>query len=253
MWFRVVLLIGLLCSATPVGAHEWVDYFASDDAVLSPRGFTTAREVAAYWRRDPDHSFVVIDAYLDAEEASRAENPTDRRRARAMMLELVRQGVQPARIRINLHGDSHQARPSTASEPLNRRITLNVRADPLGSYPLDHSDQPYFFFDTGSTAVTEEHVFAVRLAMATMMNCAVTGALVTAGADTVGSSESNRRLSDARAEAISRLFAREGVPWEGIRIESRGDRPLARPTADEVADQLNRRADASIFRVCGGR
>lgn len=253
MWFRVVLLIGLLCGATPAAAHEWVDYFATDDATLSPRGYAMARDVARYWRRDPDHSFVTIDSHMDAEEASRPGSRTDLRRARALMLELIRQGVAPGQFRLNLHAADRLARPSFGAEPLNRRAVVNVVRQPGGPFPLDHTDQPYFFFDSGSAAVNEDHRFAAQLAMAMMAQCEVTGASVTAGADTVGSAQSNRRLSDARAEAISRLLAQEGVPWDGIRVESRGERPLRRPTVDGVPDQLSRRVDARIFRVCGGR
>ena len=250
MWFRVVLLIGLLSGATAARAHEWVDYFATDDATLSPRGYAMGRDVARYWRMDPDNSFVTIDSHMDAEEASRPGNRADRKRARALMLELLRQGVAPGRFRVNLHAADHLARPSYVAEPLNRRAVVNVVRDPSAPFPLDHSDQPYFFFDSGSAAVNEDHRFAVQFAMAMMTGCEVTGALLVAVADRAGSAQSNLRLSAARGEAIARLFAQEGVPWDGIEIEVRGEAGLARPTADGVAEPLNRRVDARIFRDC---
>ena len=41
-------------------------------------------------------------------------------------------------------------------------------------------------------------------------------------------------------------------PWDSIDIEVRGETGLARPTADGVSEQLNRRVDARIFRTCMG-
>ena len=250
MWFRVALLVSLLLGATPASAHEWVGFFDRDDAVLSSRGFVVAREVADYYRRDPDRSFIVIDAYLDTEEASRPGNRTDLRRARAMMLEIVRQGVSPGRLRLNVHGDTNQARPSTGAEPLNRRVVVNVRVEPDAAFPLNHSDQPYFFFASGSAEVNEDHVFSAQLAMAIMVGYEVTEVSLTAGTDRVGSAASNLRLAAARGEAIAQLFAREGVPWDRITVH--GESPVVRQTADGVAEPLNRRVDAGIFRVRRG-
>ena len=136
---------------------------------------------------------------------------------------------------------------------LDCQQNCDVRPDHSAApFPLDHSDQPYFFFDTGSATVTEDHMFAVQFALATMTRCEITGAVVGAGADRVGSPESNLRLSSARGEAIARLLARASVPWAGIRIEVRGESQLARPTDDEVAEPLNRRVDVRVFRECAG-
>lgn len=66
--------------------------------------------------------------------------------------------------------------------------------------------------------------------------------------DTVGSAEENRALSRRRAEAVAAALVREGVPWEDIEINGHGETLLARPTADETPEPLNRRVNIDLWR-----
>lgn len=59
-------------------------------------------------------------------------------------------------------------------------------------------------------------------------------------ADTVGSDASNIALSQRRALMVADLLTKEGVNPERITIMSCGERPLRRPTPDEVSEPLNR-------------
>ena len=59
--------------------------------------------------------------------------------------------------------------------------------------------------------------------------------------DTVGDPLDNRALSLTRAEMLAEDLSLMGVTVP-IRVEGRGDTDLARPTADEVDEPLNRRA-----------
>lgn len=66
--------------------------------------------------------------------------------------------------------------------------------------------------------------------------------------DTVGSAEDNRALSLQRAEAVAAALVREGVPWRDIEINGHGETMLARPTADETPEPLNRRVNIDMWR-----
>lgn len=59
--------------------------------------------------------------------------------------------------------------------------------------------------------------------------------------DRVGTLESNDKLSLRRAEAVKQLLMREGVPAVLIETAGRGERQPMTPTADEIAEPLNRR------------
>jgi len=59
--------------------------------------------------------------------------------------------------------------------------------------------------------------------------------------DTVGSKEANRTLSQSRARAIAGWYAKSGLRIP-IFYQGFGEEVLAKPTADETAEQANRRA-----------
>lgn len=65
--------------------------------------------------------------------------------------------------------------------------------------------------------------------------------LVTGYADTLGSRESNQRLSLARARAVADRLVSLGVKPASITLEGCGESNLAKATADEVSEPLNRR------------
>lgn len=247
MWFRVVLLIGLLCGPTAARAHEWVDYFATDDATLSPGGYGMARDVARYWRMDPDRSVVVIDSHLDTEEASRPERRTDLWRARALILELVRQGVPLHRISIRLHAADQLARPSRTVEPLNRRVVINVNRGTGRSVSGVRAPHlivdrfgPTLRFGPGETDLSPDDRFLLESSVVApgMENLR---ARVEAHADTVGTFDENLALTQARAESVARELVRIGLPWDRIELMALGETQLAVPSADRVSEAGNRR------------
>ncbi|WP_354074364.1 OmpA family protein [Brevundimonas sp. 1080] len=65
--------------------------------------------------------------------------------------------------------------------------------------------------------------------------------LVSGYADTLGSREANKLLSLARARAVADRLVSLGVKPQSITLESCGEANLAKPTADEVSEPLNRR------------
>lgn len=65
--------------------------------------------------------------------------------------------------------------------------------------------------------------------------------LVSGYADTLGSREANKLLSLARARSVADRLVALGVEPQSITLESCGEANLAKPTADEVNEPLNRR------------
>ena len=65
--------------------------------------------------------------------------------------------------------------------------------------------------------------------------------------DTVGSSDTNQRLSQQRAQAVSNYLTSRGVDSSRIRWMGFGETRLAVQTGDNVAEPLNRRVEIKII------
>lgn len=70
--------------------------------------------------------------------------------------------------------------------------------------------------------------------------------LVIGHTDTVGKAEANDDLSLRRARAVANLLVSKGFASDFITPIGRGERDLAVPTADEVAEPRNRRVEILI-------
>lgn len=114
-----------LAMAAPAAAHEFLDYFDYGDVNLSARGYQTAREVVGYTAGQTYR--VVVTAYLDTAEAHEFSDELALRRAQSMASELVRLGVDPARIEMR-SGGTRLAKPTpdNTREPLNRRLVVDL-------------------------------------------------------------------------------------------------------------------------------
>lgn len=64
--------------------------------------------------------------------------------------------------------------------------------------------------------------------------------------DTVGSAADNQRLSEARAIEIKRALVALGLPVQDAKTTGRGEHDLAKPTADNVEEPLNRRVEVIL-------
>ena len=69
---------------------------------------------------------------------------------------------------------------------------------------------------------------------------------ITGHTDTEGASDSNDRLSMARAAEIRTALVAEGLPVSNAKVTGRGERELRVPTADGVAEPRNRRVEVII-------
>jgi outer membrane protein OmpA-like peptidoglycan-associated protein len=232
--------------AAPAAAHQWVSYFEPGRADLSARGFAAAREAAAYCR-DRRCASVRIDAHTDTLEASRPGFDVDLQRGRAMLLELVRLDVPLSIITLRRHGGDALAKPTDAGvdEPLNRRVTVDVvAADPAARLmppsPFGHSTMPTVYFAAGGTEVLPEWRFTLQLLAAQWRpGCRIH---IRGRTDTLGTPQANQDLSERRAEGVARFLVMQGVPFEALRLSGAGERELSKPSADGVAERLNRTA-----------
>ena len=262
----------LTALAGPAAAHQFLDYFETGSSQLSPRGYRVAREVVAYAAQRP--SKILITAHEDGfEAATRANEKLDLWRAREMMLELMRLGMSPDMISVAAKGASQPAlvRAAGVAEPLNRRLTVDVirlqppiaqapRADLPGapSPPLPLAMQitepyrPWIPFPSGEVRLTREDEYRLRVGTYgfTPGECRI---IVRGHTDTVGTREANLVLSRQRAEAVARALVRQGMLWEDIEVVASGETQLARASADEVAEQTNRRVTVDIFPKAGPR
>ena len=64
--------------------------------------------------------------------------------------------------------------------------------------------------------------------------------------DTAGPAAYNLALSKRRAQAVARAFALSSIPEARIKAQWVGESDLAKPTADNVKERLNRRVTIKI-------
>ena len=102
------------------------------------------------------------------------------------------------------------------------------------------------YFLTGKDELTPESTGDVEKILADMRARPVPDIVVTGHTDTVGTAESNDKLSMQRAERVKGFLTGIGIPSERIQVAGRGERELLVPTADNVDEPRNRRVEISI-------
>jgi outer membrane protein OmpA-like peptidoglycan-associated protein len=71
--------------------------------------------------------------------------------------------------------------------------------------------------------------------------------------DSVGSDAFNQRLSEQRAESVGRYFTSQGIPWQRLVTEGRGESQPRATNETEAGRQLNRRVELLIKPVVEGQ
>lgn len=129
-----VLTAALAAMATPVQAHEFVDYFDYGRTELSVAGYRMVRSVVHYAQGDTPRS-IVISGHMDTREEIEFSDELSRRRAQSVATELVLLGIDPSVIVIEGRGASTLARPTPrdTEERLNRRVVVNMTVATAGS------------------------------------------------------------------------------------------------------------------------
>lgn len=101
-------------------------------------------------------------------------------------------------------------------------------------------------FIAGKSELTPESVAQLPQLIAQARGRAGGEILIVGHTDRQGSVEANDQLSDKRANVVAELFKAQGFPSELITAYGRGEREPAVPTADEVVEPKNRRAEIII-------
>ena len=120
-------------------------------------------------------------------------------------------------------------------------VVFTVRPPPPQRYVL--------YFDVGSAELNEASQRTTAELFEAASQRPGADILVIGHTDTVGDGDSNDQLSLARAREIRtklmqrQLFLLHQVPGDRIEAIGRGERDLAVPTADEVAEPRNRRVE----------
>lgn len=96
------------------------------------------------------------------------------------------------------------------------------------------------FFALGSDQLTAEAQSTIRAAAAAVAARNATTVAVTGHADTLGSTDSNERLSERRAQAVAEALAANGIPEDRITVDWVGERMLSVPTSDGTPEEANR-------------
>lgn len=235
MWFRIVLLIGLLCGPTAAVAQTWTACYEAASDSLTPDGHRAVREAAAGHLDDPE-AFdtagwrgVLIAVASPAEDQAR-----DWRAVYRVMIELRRLGVGPHK----MQGPGIRYDASAAGRDGCVEVSL-------ATIPVRTWHYSAIYFPEESAALTEAGGFALE-SVAVDYVPGRTRLIVNGYDDTPGTVGSSLVLSERRTVVVAEGLVRLGVRWADIEQQSWGERHLARPTADGVAEPLNRRVTIDL-------
>ena len=118
-------------------------------------------------------------------------------------------------------------------------------ADTLGALPA----RPVLYmlyFETDSDQLTPESKAEAPLMLREVAARPAAEVVVIGHTDRYGALDHNDRLSLARAEAVRRQLIELGFDPASLSVEGRGEREPLVPTADEVRESNNRRAEVNV-------
>lgn len=152
------------------------------------------------------------------------------------------------------HGEMLLDRPYAASEHRlgENRPYQSSPADVQARFGAALAAQParpesyILYFLPGGENLTAESQAEFARVRAEISGRAAAEVMVIGHTDRVGSVEANDALSLTRAAAVRDLLVEAGVPAEKLEIVGRGERAPLVPTADEVAEERNRRVEINL-------
>ena len=140
--------------------------------------------------------------------------------------------------RIDAEGGEHRETSSAAEVKKEFGVALGA----LPARPVSFN----LYFVSGTDELTPQSKVELHKAMAELKRRSVPDIVLIGHTDTVGSLESNDRLSLARAERVRKALIQQGLKAQRIDTAGRGERePLVR-TADGVSEPRNRRVEVNV-------
>lgn len=139
---------------------------------------------------------------------------------------------------VDLAGTTMSTRISTAAEVETTFGAVLPRPVPERSYRI--------LFETGEQGLPLEADAMIAALLTDVAARAPAEVVITGHTDTVGSIESNDRISRNRAVAVREALIARGLKAALLRAVGRGERELRIPTADDVAEEGNRRVEILI-------
>ena len=160
---------------------------------------------------------------------NRAERPAECARAQAMWDQWLE----------SMRNDNGCPDPEDARAMLAEAVTACRGA-------VDSAFVVYFGFDR--TDLTQRARQTLDATVAAVRKLSATALSVVGHTDTVGSDSYNQALSERRARRVAQGLVERGVPAGNMTLAGRGERELARVTADNVREPLNRRVEITLSR-----
>lgn len=231
MHLRLALALFISMIASPGLAQERLACFEPGTTILTPAGYTAAREAAhsaleAGVGRDAANAVEIVTSEPDT---SRYWTP----RTREIWIELQRAGLAVGRARTVFEAGSGE--PDC------------VRLRPLANYSTIVEDEYLLYFEPDSDVVRPDWTATGARLLVVKYRPGERFVVIDAHAEEVESDPEG--LSRRRAENIARDLVRAGVRWEDIVIRAHGSRGgMARPVARGVSEPLNRRAIVAVRR-----
>jgi len=140
--------------------------------------------------------------------------------------------------RIDAEGGEHRETSNAAEVKKEFGVALNA----LPARPVSFN----LYFVSGTDELTPQSKVELSKAIAELKRRPVPDIVLIGHTDTVGSVESNDRLSLARAERVRKALIQQGLKAQRIDAAGRGERePLVR-TADGVSEPRNRRVEVNV-------
>lgn len=116
----------------------------------------------------------------------------------------------------------------------------------LAALPPKPASFTVYFVSGSDTELTPESVPVLEQLKAALASRPAPEILVIGHTDRVGKLEDNDALSVRRASNVRTILANVGVQGTTIEVAGRGEREPLVPTADEVAEEKNRRVEISL-------
>ena len=130
--------------------------------------------------------------------------------------------------------------PVATSAPAATQVATQAEAPATTPKAPDSLD---FYFAPGSSKLRSDDVALLDKASRLYRDGKPIVMIVAGSSDTVGSPDSNLKLSQARADAVLQGLVARGIPAARFQVLAKGVSDLPVQTGDGVANQDNRRVD----------